>query len=287
MNTYLLLNHFDRITEAPDAIPRLRRFILDLAVRGKLVEQDPNDEPAAELLKRIQKEKIRLVKEGKIKKQEPQPKITDGEIEYELPKNWKLARIGDLLTVIRGASPRPKGDPKYFSTERTPYHWIKISDIRKHSKDRVLCDTDEFLTEAGMQKSVLLPKGTLIVTNSATIGIPIFLGFDGGCVHDGYLAFPYFPTSELSKDFFFVLFQTLQSYAVKKARGMAQLNLNTGLVRGFPLGLPPLAEQHRIVAKVDELMALCDQLEAQLTITQTNRRRLLKAILHQALAENP
>jgi type I restriction enzyme S subunit len=101
------------------------------------------------------------------------------------------------------------------------------------------------------------------------------------------LAFPYFPTSELSKDFFFVLFQTLQSYAVKKARGMAQLNLNTGLVRGFPLGLPPLAEQHRIVAKVDELMALCDQLEAQLTITQTNRRRLLKAILHQALAENP
>jgi type I restriction enzyme S subunit len=173
MNTYLLLNHFDRITEAPDAIPRLRRFILDLAVRGKLVEQDPNDEPAAELLKRIQKEKIRLVKEGKIKKQEPQPKITDGEIEYELPKNWKLARIGDLLTVIRGASPRPKGDPKYFSTERPPYHWIKISDIRKHSKDRVLCDTDEFLTEAGMQKSVLLPKGTLIVTNSATIGIPI------------------------------------------------------------------------------------------------------------------
>ena len=71
MNPERLLQHFDRISEAPDAIPRLRRFILDLAVRGKLVEQDPNDEPAAELLKRIQAEKARLVKEGKIKEQKP------------------------------------------------------------------------------------------------------------------------------------------------------------------------------------------------------------------------
>jgi type I restriction enzyme S subunit len=158
-----------------------------------------------------------------------------------------------LLTVIRGASPRPKGDPKYFSRDRTAYHWIKIADIRKHSKDRVLYDTDEFLTQAGMEKSVLLPKGSLIVTNSATIGIPVFLGLDGGCIHDGFLAFPHFPTEELSKEFFFVLFQTLQAYAVSRARGMAQLNLNTGLLRGFPLGLPPVAEQHRIVVKVDEL----------------------------------
>jgi len=67
MNAERLLQHFDRISEAPDAIPRLRQFILDLAVRGKLVEQDPNDEPAAELLKRIEAEKVRLVKEGRIK----------------------------------------------------------------------------------------------------------------------------------------------------------------------------------------------------------------------------
>jgi type I restriction enzyme, S subunit len=230
MNPEELLAHFDRLSEAPDAIPRLRRFILDLAVRGKLVEQDPKDEPAKHLLKRIQVEKARLVKEGKIKPQESQPPIVDGEIEYHLPPSWSPTRIGDLLTVIRGSSPRPKGDPRYFSLERTRYHWIKISDIRKHSKDRVLYDTDEFLTKAGMEKSVLLPKGTLVVTNSATIGVPIFLGLEGGCIHDGYLAFPYFPESELSKEFFFVLFQTLQSYAVKKARGMAQLNLNTGLV---------------------------------------------------------
>jgi type I restriction enzyme S subunit len=203
MNLTQLLTHFDRITEYSRAIPRLRSFILDLAVRGKLIQQDPNEEPASELLKRISSERARLVKEGKIKGQEPQPPIENDEINYHLPRNWEATRIGDLLTVIRGASPRPKGDPKYFSTERTPYHWIKISDIRKYSKDRVLYDTDEFLTEAGMQRSVLLPKGTLVVTNSATIGIPILLGFDGGCIHDGYLAFPYFPASELAKRLLF------------------------------------------------------------------------------------
>jgi type I restriction enzyme S subunit len=280
MNPERLLQHFERISEAPDAIPRLRRFILDLAVRGKLVEQNPNDEPAAELLKRIQAEKTQLVREGKIKDQEPLAKIADDEIGFDLPANWFPSRTGDLLTVIRGASPRPKGDPKYFSVEKTPYHWIKISDIRKHSIGRVLYDTDEFLTKAGMEKSVLLPKGTLVMTNSATIGVPIFLGFDGGCIHDGYLAFPYFPDSEISKDFFFILFQTLQSYAVKMARGMAQLNLNTGLVRNFPLGLPPFAEQHRIVAKVDELMALCDQLEVAKTEREQSRDRLVAASLH-------
>ena len=71
MNAAQVIDHFDRICDAPDAIPRLRRFILDLAVRGKLVEQDPNDEPASELLKRIQAEKARLVKEGKIRQQKP------------------------------------------------------------------------------------------------------------------------------------------------------------------------------------------------------------------------
>jgi type I restriction enzyme, S subunit len=280
MNPELLLGHFNCISEAPDAILRLRGFILDLAVRGKLVEQDPNDEPAFKLVERIRAKKACLLKEGKIKQFGAQRKISANEIDYPLPSNWEPARIGDLLTVIRGASPRPKGDPKYFSTERTPYHWIKISDIRKHSKGRVLCDTDEFLTKAGMEKSVRLPKGTLVVTNSATIGVPIFLGFEGGCIHDGYLAFPYFPTLELSKDFFFVLFQTLQSYAAKKARGMAQLNLNTELVREFPLGLPPFAEQRRIVAKVDELMALCDRLEATQRERETRRSRLTAASHH-------
>ncbi|MBI5056250.1 MAG: restriction endonuclease subunit S [Nitrospirae bacterium] len=84
--------------------------------------------------------------------------------------------------------------------------------------------------------------------------------------------------------FFFILFQTLQTYAIKKARGMAQLNLNSGLVRAFPLGLPPLAEQHRIAAKVDELMALCDEMEARINNNTTTSRKILEATLQDAVS---
>ena len=88
MNTERLLQHFERISEAPDAVPRLRRFILDLAVRGKLVEQDPKDEPATELLKRIQAEKARLVKDEKIKQEKPIQSRANGSMPIELPKGW-------------------------------------------------------------------------------------------------------------------------------------------------------------------------------------------------------
>jgi type I restriction enzyme S subunit len=89
MNPELLLQHFDRISEAPDSIPRLRRFILDLAVRGKLVEQDQNDEPAAELVKRIQAEKTRLVKEGLERKVKTPILLKADEIPYSLPVSWQ------------------------------------------------------------------------------------------------------------------------------------------------------------------------------------------------------
>src|SRR5688572_8020300 len=95
MNAAQVIDHFDRICDAPDAIPRLRRFILDLAVRGKLVEQDPNDEPASELLKRIQAEKTQQVKEGKIRKQETLP-VSQDEVPFAIPVNWVWTRLGQI-----------------------------------------------------------------------------------------------------------------------------------------------------------------------------------------------
>ena len=107
MDPQRLLQHFDRIAEAPDAVARLRRFILDLAVRGKLVEQDPGDEPAAELLKRIQAEKARLVKEGKLKKGKPSPLVEDTESPFGLPLGWCWVRLETITSYIqRGKSPK-------------------------------------------------------------------------------------------------------------------------------------------------------------------------------------
>ena len=105
------------------------------------------------------------------------------------------------------------------------------------------------------------------------------LGIEGCCIHDGYLAFPNFPEALLSQRFFVYLLHTLKDHAEASARGLAQLNLNTDLVRSFPFGLPPLAEQQRIVAKVDELMALCDRLEAQLQERDTRQAALARAVL--------
>ena len=102
MNPDWLLKHFDQISEAPDAVPRLRRFILDLAVRGKLVEQDPEDEPASELLKRIQAEKARLIKEGIIRSPDQWPPSIKNRMPFDLPGSWQwihLAEAGSIITV--------------------------------------------------------------------------------------------------------------------------------------------------------------------------------------------
>ena len=101
------LQHLDLIASAPDGIKRLRELILELAVRGKLVPQDPADEPASELLKRIQVEKAKLVAEGKIRKDKPLPAIGEDEKPFDLPVGWEWVRLGDISEIERGGSPRP------------------------------------------------------------------------------------------------------------------------------------------------------------------------------------
>ncbi len=106
MNAQRLLQHFDRIAEAPDAIPRLRRFILDLAVRGKLVVQDTKDEPASELLKRIRAEKARLAKEGKGRKEKPCVPLRDDDLPFSIPAGWQWSQ----LATVGFISPRNDAD---------------------------------------------------------------------------------------------------------------------------------------------------------------------------------
>src|SRR5208337_4137562 len=108
MNAELLLNHFNCISDALDAIPRLRAFILDLAVRGKLVEQDPKDEPASELLKRIQAEKARSLKGSEIKKLDSFDQVQANEIPFSIPSGWEVARMGWLARKL-GTGSTPLG----------------------------------------------------------------------------------------------------------------------------------------------------------------------------------
>jgi len=189
----------------------------------------------------------------------------------QVPEHWKVIRIGDIATVRRGASPRPKGDPRYFS-QAGPVHWIKISDLREHRKGKYLEGTNEFLTEEGKKKSYFVPTGTLLLTNSGTVGIPTILHIDG-CIHDGYLALLN-PQSEAEFLYYFLEHsrQRLEQLAPKGT----QANLNTTIVKTFQIALPPLSEQRQII---DALSAIGRKLEVE-----ENRKKtleiLFKTLLH-------
>lgn len=273
MNRELLLQHFDRISEAPDSIPRLRRFILDLAVRGKLVEQDSNDEPAAELLKRIQAEKARLVKEGKIKKTSP---LLPVEVEYhpfQLPTNWLWSRLGEVGDWGSGSTP-PRGNSDYYGNDVA---WLKSGEL---GDSLSLSGSEERVTNLALEKCSFRlnkPGDILIAMYGATIGKLAILAEPAvtnqavcGCT----------PFSGVFNKYLFLFLLSRREDFHGQSEGGAQPNISKVKIVSSPLALPPLAEQHRIVAKVDELMALCDQLEAERNKREARRDRLVASSLN-------
>ena len=248
---------------------QLKKSILQEAVQGKLVPQDPNDEPASVLLERIRAEKQRLIKEGKIKKDKHESVIfrrdnshyekldgiercIDDEIPFEIPENWCWTRLGTMIGVQRGASPRPKGSPEYWSSERTPHHWIKISDITKYTQNDALYDTDEFLTDLGSTKSVFVDSDYLITAASGSLGKIAKLNISG-YIYDGLMCMCFKNTS-LEMDYIIILIQAMVEYLMSLSTGTAWKNITTDILKNLLVPLPPLSEQRRIVEKHRELL---------------------------------
>ena len=248
----------------------LKKSILQEAVQGKLVPQDPTDEPASILLERIRAEKQKLVAEGKIKKDKHESVIfrrdnshyekldgiercIDDEIPFEIPDNWCWTRLGTMIGVQRGASPRPKGSPEYWSSERTPHHWIKISDITKYTQNDVLYDTDEFLTDLGTTKSVFVDSDYLITAASGSLGKIAKLNISG-YIYDGLMCMCFKNTS-LEMDYIIILIQAMVEYLMSLSTGTAWKNITTDILKNLLVPLPPLPEQHRIVEKQRELFS--------------------------------
>jgi type I restriction enzyme, S subunit len=268
MNAQRLLEHFDRLAEAPDAIPRLRRFILDLAVRGKLVEQDPNDEPAAELLKRIAAERGRLVKAGEIRKPKPLPSVD--EKPFELARSWCWTRIREI-TSDRG--------------QKVPDNRFTYIDVTAINKESGVVAEPKILeaSEAPSRARKITKKGDVIYScvrpyllNVAVIDQdfePEAIASTAFAVLNGYgLVVPRYLWIVLRSPFMVECVEESQ-------RGQAYPAINDADFAVLPFPLPPLAEQNRIVAKVDELMALCDQLESAQAEREQGRERLLSASL--------
>jgi len=279
-HSHFCLNHFPRLTTRPEHIPALRRTILSLAVRGQLVHQNPSDEPASELLKRIQVEKSRLTEDGNIKKDKRTWEGLPKDPPHELPVTWIWTCLQDVFEISRGGSPRPAGDPRYFGG---PIPWITVREITKDG-EKYLTSTEGGLTEEGATRSRFIESGDLLLTNSgATLGVPKISRIKA-CMNDGVALLRLFHSVPLNE--FAYLYLHSQTDAFRRVnQGMGQPNLNTPIIAGWFFPLPPLAEQRRIVAKVDELMALCDRLEAQLATVETETSRLLESVLHHALKE--
>ncbi len=196
----------------------------------------------------------------------------------QYPENWEKIKLGEVMTVIRGASPRPKGDPRYFGGS---IPWVKISDITK-VPGKYIYETKDHVTEAGAEKSRLLKKGSLILSNSGTVCVPKFLGVDG-CIHDGFVSFPDIP-EEIHKDFLLEYFNWIRPYVINENRqGITQVNLNTGIVRDFDLPIPPLPEQHRIVAAIENYFSRLDKAVEALERVKANLKRYRASVLKAAV----
>jgi type I restriction enzyme S subunit len=272
------LNHLPRLTTKPEHIKQLRQAILNLAVRGRLVEQDPNDEPAGELLKRIQAEKARLVKEGGQKKGAPLPAIDLEQAPFDLPAGWAWARFPELGKFGRGKSKhRPRNDSVLF-VDGT-HLLVQTGDVAR-SQGVIRTYTNKY-NDTGLSQSLKWPTGTLCITIAANIADSGILSFDA-CFPDSVVGF--IPASMFENARYFEYFvRTAKADLLEFAPATAQKNINLEILNSVMIPLPPLAEQQRIVAKVDQLMALCDQLEAQLATTEADSCRLLEAVLRDAL----
>jgi type I restriction enzyme, S subunit len=270
-NTPRLLQHFERVSEAPDAIPRLRRFILDLAVRGKLVQQDPNDEPASELLKRIESEKVRLVKTKEIREPVTLSMIDPRNAPFTLPSNWVWTRIGDIFDYDAGRKREPK--------ELNPDSWLlELEDIEK---DTSIIHTRLTVAERNsLSTKSEFKAGDILYGKLRPYLNKVVLATEPGYSTTEIVAIR--PYISLCPDYCCLALRRpdFVEYVNRVGQGtkMPRLRTQDALVAVFPL--PPLAEQHRIVAKVDELMALCDQLEAAKTEREQSRDRLVAASLH-------
>ena len=272
MNEGRLLAHYERIADAPDAIARLRHFILDLAVRGKLTPQDSNDEPASELLKRIAKEKTRLVKAGEIRKGNPLPPISEDELPFELPRGWAWARLGDLIHLVSGQHlqpPESSDDPRVGLPYITGPSDFAVGGLQ--------------ISRFALVRKAVAKKGQLLLTvKGSGVGKTTTCDIPEVAISRQLMAL----TAIAWDDRFLVLIT--HRLAEKLQEGARSLipGISREDVEEFVFPLPPLAEQHRIVSKVDELMALCDRLEGSLTATAAARRRLLDALLAEALVPN-
>jgi type I restriction enzyme S subunit len=267
MTPELLFSHFERVNDAPGAIPRLRRFILDLAVRGRLSEQDSKDEPASRLLQRIRAERAALTRGGRTRQIDSlEPTEICGP--YTIPETWEWVSIGETLNSHLGGGTPAKSNSAYWGGGIL---WASVKDV---GKAKYIDDTVDRITEAGLidSSSNLIPPGNLIVVTRMGLGkisinrVPIAINQDLRALSLSRL---------VSVDYAYIFFKT-HGFG---GTGLTVKGIKVEELLNIPFPLPPYEEQNRIVAEVDSLMALLDQLDKVRMERESHRDRLAVTFL--------
>lgn len=245
----------EKLSELNKTLPvKIKQSVLQHAIQGKLVPQNPTDEPAIELLKRIKAEKEQLIKDGKIKKEKPLPPITKDEIPYELPQGWEWVRLGEIGDWGSGATPN-KARFDYY--RNGTINWLKTGDLN----DGYINEISEKITELALKETSvkIKPAGSLLVAMyGATIGKLGILNVPS-TTNQACCACIKFADINVKYLFYYLLSE--RDNLRKQGEGGAQPNISREKIIAYLLPLPPLAEQQRIVKKVEELMTVIEKLK--------------------------
>ena len=279
-NWQRLAEHFHTLFTTEPSIDALKQTLLQLAVMGKLVPQDPNDEPASELLKRIAEEKSRLVAKGKLKKQKSLPDVDEEEKPYALPSSWKWARFDSVSNTRLGKmldKAKNKGELRpYLRNTNVQWFNFEIDDLKsmrfeEHELDEYrVTPGDLVICEGGEPGRCAVWEGEVedMFIQKALHRARPWLGIS-----------PFFLQSCLKA-------AANSGYLSQFFTGATIKHFSGEKLAKYPVPLPPLAEQYRIVAKVNQLMALCDRLKTRLTQSRQLNEQLTSTLVERALAED-
>ena len=275
-----LAEHFDTLFTSEASIDKLKQTILQLAVMGRLVEQDPNDEPASVLLEKIAGEKAQLVKEGKSKKTNKLPEITEEEKPFYLPDRWTWTRLGNITAKI-GSGATPRGGKNAYTDTGIPF--LRSQNVWNDGLALEEVAHIPLATHERMANTHVSPNDILLNITGASLGrctiVPESLPEANVSQHVTIIR----TTTSANRAYLHMLILSpyVQGLIWGRQVGMAREGLSKKVLELFEIPIPPEKEQHRIVSKADELMALCNQLKARLSEANITRSQLAISIIEQ------
>lgn len=260
----------------------LKNSILQLAIQGKLVEQRSEEGTAEELYQQIQAEKQALIKAGKIKKEKPLPEITEDEKPFDIPESWKWVKFGEIVNYNMGKTP-PRAEEQWWGNE---FPWVSIADMPESGHIK---STKEAVSTIAIKEKFgekISPAGTLIMSFKLTVGRVSILDIDA--VHNEAIIsiFPIVDNENTLQSYLFEILPLISQNGDSKD-AIKGRTLNSTSINNLLIPLPPLAEQKRIVAKIEELLPLIDRYEEAWTKLEEFNKRfpgdMQKSLLQMAI----